>query len=127
MNENEQKVLYALCNGDITFSEASEKLGVSKEKIEEMLENYSWVPPSERLAELVEIEMKTILHIREISRPIEFKISKTHEVLRYKQAEFIGSTTVQIPNMPIQRNIPIQTVSEVVLHHTEYNGIPYIQ
>jgi hypothetical protein len=51
----------------LTFSEASEKLGVSKEKIEEILENYTWIPLPERLAELVEIEMETILHIREIS------------------------------------------------------------
>lgn len=58
------RVLYTLCNGDITFSEASEKLGVSKEKIEEMLDDYSWVPQSERLAELVEMEKKTIKHIQ---------------------------------------------------------------
>lgn len=39
--KKDREVLNALCNGDITFSEASEKLGVSKEKIEEMLGDYS--------------------------------------------------------------------------------------
>lgn len=68
MNEKERKVLYSLCNGDIDFMDAAKLLGVSKEKIEDMLDNYTWTPSPEKMAELHEAEMETLLHIKEITK-----------------------------------------------------------
>ena len=79
MNKREREVLHSLCDGDITFLEASSQLGVTEEIIEEMLENYSWLPSPQRLAELNETEMETLSYIREICQPIELKNLKcTH-------------------------------------------------
>lgn len=68
MNEKERKILYSLCNGDISFTEAAELLGISKEEVEKMLESYTWTPSSEKLSELHEIEMETFLYIKEITQ-----------------------------------------------------------
>lgn len=125
MNKKERDVLHSLCNGDITFSDASSQLGVSKERIEEMLEDYSWIPSSERLAELCQIEMETISYIREISQPIKFRVSNTQVEFRFDQMHFVGF--VRIPNIIYPAEYPPLTQEYAVLSHTEYNGIAYIE
>lgn len=127
MNENEREVLDTLCNGDITFSEASEKLGVSKEKIEEMLEDYSWVPSSERLSKLVEMEMETLSYIKEISQPVRFRVLDTQSELRFEQMQFTGQVEAQFLNIsPLTTYAPVPCSINVVINHTEDNGIKYM-
>lgn len=76
MNEKERKILNSLCNGDISFTEAAEFIGMSKEKVKKMLEGYTWTPSSEKLSELHEIEMETLLYIEEITQ-VKNKILQT--------------------------------------------------
>jgi hypothetical protein len=66
VNKKERDVLRSLCDGDITFSEAADQLDVTEEKIEEILEEYEWLPSHQRLAELHETEMETLSYIRKI-------------------------------------------------------------
>lgn len=70
MNKKERDVLHSLCDGDITFSDAANRLGITEKKIEELLEDYNWLPSPQRLAELHKTEMETLSYIREICRPI---------------------------------------------------------
>lgn len=132
MNEKERKVLNSLCNGDITFSEASEKLGVPKTKIEEMLEGYNWVPPSERLAELVEIEMETISYIKEISQPINIKVTQSKQTLN-KTETFEISTNTGILDMlnPVFELKPMFSISgnvmvDNIISYTQDTRIGYV-
>lgn len=64
MNDKERDVLYSLCNGEISFAEAAIMLGISKEKVEELLDNYTWTPSLEKLSELHEIEMENYFYIK---------------------------------------------------------------
>lgn len=70
MNKKERDVLHSLCEGDITFSEAASKLGITEIEIGEMLDDFNWLPSLEKLAELSETEMETLSYIREICQPI---------------------------------------------------------
>jgi hypothetical protein len=100
MDKRERDVLHSLCNGDITFSEAAEKLGVTKEKIEELLEDYSWVPSPQRLAELHKSEMETLSHIREICRPINKMTINSHiakNIMRIGEIEEIEPNLIKTP------------------------------
>ena len=127
MNNKERDVLHLLCNGDITFSEASGMLSVSKEEVEEMLDNFNWIPSSDRIVELCEVEKETLSYIKHISQPISLRLS--HEGVKhiYEQMRFRGqiNTQIQSIDLPIS-NIP-QPQESVVINHTEFNGVPYIQ
>ena len=63
MNIKEGDVLYSLCNGDISFTEAATLLEVSQEKVEELLSNYTWIPSPEKLSELHDVAMETLSQI----------------------------------------------------------------
>lgn len=80
MNKKERDVLHSLCEGDITFSEAASKLGITEIEIGEMLDDFNWLPSLEKLAELSETEIETLSYIREICQPISSKhtVSNTH-------------------------------------------------
>lgn len=107
MNEKERKVLYSLCNGDISFTEAAELLGMSKEKIKKMLENYTWTPSSEKMSELHETEMETLLYIKEITMVkngiSQTQIKKLKQILKTKDMStdisIFGSMIELVPFM----------------------------
>jgi hypothetical protein len=84
MNKREKEVLHSLCDGDISFSDAADILETTEEKIEEMLESYSWLPSPQRLAELNEIEMETLSYIQEISQPFKFRVSTDQVDIRFR-------------------------------------------
>ena len=60
MNEKRNDILHSLCKGDITFSEASESLGISRDDVEKILESFVWVPSFDRISELCEMERDTL-------------------------------------------------------------------
>jgi len=126
MNKREREVLHSLCDGDITFSDAAGKLETTEEKIEEMLESYSWLPSSKRLAEFNETEMETLSYIQEISQPFKFRVSNSQVELRFDQMKFIGSVT--IPNI-VPDLMDYKPISPVIFvqNHTEDSGLTYIQ
>jgi hypothetical protein len=126
MNKREKEVLHSLCDGDITFSDAVSMLETTEEKIEEMLDSYSWLPSSERLAELNETEMETLSYIQEISHPFKFRVSTDQVELRFDQMKFIGSATIVNINQGLMEYIPMDATS-FVQNHTEDNGVEYIQ
>jgi len=99
MNKRERDVLHSLCDGEITFSEAAERLETTEGKIEEMLEDYSWLPSPQRLAELNETEMETLSYIREISQPIRSKVSYIQAEIQFKDFIIIQNTLTPI-NFP---------------------------
>jgi hypothetical protein len=65
---SQEKVLDQLNSGEISFSEASRILGISKKEVKEIFENYDGLPSIERIKELREEEKKTITYIKEIRR-----------------------------------------------------------
>lgn len=96
MNKKERKVLYVLCNGDISFSEAAELLGISEEKVENMLENYTWTPSSTKMSELHEIEMETLSYIEKITQ-VKSEVSRAQiEKLGQVQSSKDISTSITI-------------------------------
>lgn len=125
MNEKEREVLNSLCNGDMTFGEASDILGVPKEKIEEMLEDYSWVPSSGRLAELCEIEMETLTYIKEIFQPVIFRFSSAQVNFKFDQMQFMDFAI--IPNTLYPIEYPKLCPENIILNQTEDNGVAYIR
>lgn len=126
MNKREREVLHSLCDGDITFSDAAGRLETTEKTIEEMLETYSWLPSSKRLAELNETEMETLSYIQEISQPFKFRVSNSHVDLRFDQMKFIGSVT--IPNI-LYDLMDYNPISPVIFvqNHTEDSGLTYFQ
>jgi DNA-directed RNA polymerase specialized sigma subunit len=115
MNKKERKVLYALCNGDISFSEAAELLGISEEKVEKMLENYTWTPSSKKMSEFHEIEMETLSYIEEITQA-KSEVSHT-------QIEKLGQIQ---SSKDISANITIfDSMMKLVSHMTKKSTIKY--
>lgn len=125
MNQKERDVLHSLCNGDIKFSEAADQLGITEKEIEEMLDDYSWLPSPERLAELNETEMETLTYIREISQPIKFSISHTQVNLIFDQMRFRDFAIVQNILYPIEYT-PMRP-ENVEINRIEDNVVAYIQ
>ena len=124
MDDKKREVLNSLCNGDITFSDAALELKVSKEDIEDMLDNYVWMPSSDKIVEFCDIERETLSFIREISQPIILKVSNLQSNLLYEQMQFTGSLSAHIPNI----EIPIPTVppQQEDVMYTNYEGMEYI-
>lgn len=115
MNKKERDVLQYLCDGEITFSEAADKLGITEKEIEEMLDDYSWLPSPEKLAELNETEIETLLYIREISQQFRPKISIAHSEIQFNDAKVIRNAHYQTYFTPI-------STGNVIMNYTE--GIP---
>lgn len=127
MNNKEKDVLHLLCNGDITFSEASGMLGVSKEEVEEMLDHFNWIPSSDRIVELCEVEKETLSYIKDISQPISLRLSHEEGIkTSYEPMCYTGQIDAQIQSIEPISNI-LQDQESVVINHTESNGVPYIQ
>lgn len=127
MDDKKREVLNSLCNGDITFSEAALLLEVSKAEIEEMLDNYKWIPSSDKIIEFCDIERETLSYIKEISQPIIFRLSHLGSKYLYEQIQFVGPIKAKITNCELpMTSVPTQQ-ENVILNHTEFNGIPYIQ
>ena len=124
MDNKEREVLNSLCNGDITFSDAALELDVSKEDIEDMLDNYVWMPSSDKIVEFCDIERETLSFIREISQPIILKVSNLQSNLLYEQMQFTGSLSAHIPN--IELSIPIVPPQQEDVIYTNYEGMDYI-
>lgn len=61
----ERNILNSLYEGGMTFSQASEKLGVSKEKVKEMFESFDWIPSSDCMEEICEIKREVLVCIEE--------------------------------------------------------------
>ena len=61
----ERSIVTSLYEGDMTFSEAAELLGVSKEKIKEMFESFNWIPSSAYMQEIYELQKESIAYIEE--------------------------------------------------------------
>lgn len=69
MTKTEQdKILAAVLNDEITFSKAAKALNVSNEKLEELIDNYVPVPSFETIIKVSEFEKKSIAHINEVIR-----------------------------------------------------------
>lgn len=124
MDDKEREVLNSLCNGDITFSEAALELEVSKEDIEDMMDNYMWMPSSDKIVEFCDIERETLSFIREISQPIIFKVSNVQSNLLSEQMQFTGSLSTHVPN--IELSIPIVPPQQENVICTNYEGMEYI-
>lgn len=86
MCSDERSVLASLCEGKITFSEAANMLNISKERVEEMLESFKWMPSSTRIAELCDSEREALSNISKESVPTIYR-SPTFKY-NYKSIEF---------------------------------------
>lgn len=124
MNKREREVLHSLCDGDITFLEASSQLGVTEEIIEEMLENYSWLPSPQRLAELNETEMETLSYIREICQPIELR-SNAHTEIQFNDAKILQNALYPIYFTPISIGKVTMNYIESIPNKTELDVPSY--
>ncbi|SNQ59905.1 hypothetical protein [Candidatus Methanoperedens nitratireducens] len=125
MNKRERDILHSLCDGDITFSEAADQLGITEKEIEEMLENYSWLPSPQRLAELNEAEMETLSYIREISQQGVSKVSNTQAEIQFKGFTIIQNTLYPSNFAPIgnvNMNYIESIPNELVLTTGEQNS-----
>ncbi len=98
MNKKERDVLHALCEGDITFSEAASKLGVTEMEIGEMLDDYNWLPSLGKLAELSETEKETLSYIREISQPPTSKVVYARFETQFNDVVTIQNTRSSMGN-----------------------------
>ncbi|VVB85616.1 Uncharacterised protein [uncultured archaeon] len=125
MNKKERDVLHSLCDGDITFSEAAGQLGIPEKEIEEMLDDYSWLPSPERLAELNETEMETLSYIKEISQPIKLSISHTQVDLIFDQMQFKDFAI--LPNALYPIEYTQMRPENVVINRTDDNVVAYIR
>lgn len=124
MDDKERKVLNSLCNGDISFSEAALELEVSKEDIEDMMDNYMWMPSSDKIIEFCDLERETLSFIRENSQPITFKVSDLQSNLLYEQMQFTGSLSAHIPNIEFQMSLVPPQQEDVT--YTNNEGMAYI-
>ena len=124
MDDKEREVLNSLCNGDITFSEAAIELEVSKEDIEDMLDDYRWMPSSDKIIEFCDLERETLSFIRELSQPIIFKSSDIQSNQIYEQMQFTGSLSAHIPN--IGYSIPIMPTRQENVVYTNNEAMEYI-
>ena len=57
-------VLDQICNGTITFADAANLLGIAKDEVESMLDDYPWMPTAEQMRTICEAERQTLEHIR---------------------------------------------------------------
>lgn len=124
MDDKERKVLNSLCNGDMSFSEAALELEVSKEDIEDMMDNYTWMPSSDKIIEFCDLERETLSFIRENSQPITFKVSDLQSNLLYEQMQFTGSLSAHIPNIEFQ--MPLVPPQQEDVTYTNNEGMAYI-
>lgn len=125
MNKREREVLHSLCDGDITFLEASSQLGVTEEIIEEMLENYSWLPSPQRLAELNEAEMETLSYIREICQSNELRVSNAHTEIQFNDATILQNALHPTYFTPISIGKVTTNYIENIPNKTELNVPSY--
>lgn len=66
MTQNEE-ILNKLCNGEISIEEASRVLGLTNNEIEKLLDNFTWIPSSEKLVEFCNQEKELISKFMEMS------------------------------------------------------------
>lgn len=128
MSDQINAVLNSLCEGSITFSEASQLLGLSKDKVEELLESFVWVPSVERISELCEIERETLSLVEYKNRTVFTKISD-NSAYSYNATGLFEPTAnfsisvrgpMFIPSVPCNQET-------VVFNKTGFDGVPYIQ
>jgi|GEM_PF-4696088 len=62
----QEKILAAVLNDEITFSKAAKSLNVSNEELEELIDNYTPVSSFETIIKISEFEKKSISHINEV-------------------------------------------------------------
>lgn len=74
------EVFRRLSVGDITFTEAAEELGISKNQVEILFEEYEWLPSPERIATLCEEEKNSIERLHQIA------LSNTLQIVRRYQS-----------------------------------------
>lgn len=61
-----EKILAALLNDEITFSQAAKQLDVSDKKLEELIDNFTLIPSFKTIIKVSEFEKKSIEHINEV-------------------------------------------------------------
>ncbi|QLC51105.1 hypothetical protein HWN40_13195 [Methanolobus zinderi] len=127
MNDLIKDTLRSLYEGEMTFSEASSLLEVSKDEVEEMLESFEWVPSAERISELCEIEKETISLIENKNETVIFKVTD-NSAYSFESIEFMEP----VSNFSINTNTPIRTFAQcpqdnIVFSSTDDDAISYIQ
>jgi hypothetical protein len=115
-SEDERNTLNLLYEGEMTFSQAAELLGVSKEKIKEMFESFKWIPSSAYMQEIYEIEEEVMAHIESESKRIDYQT--VNRPCSYKLSTFNGSNVTPILDASIlatsvhfiQKYIPVTNI-----------------
>lgn len=127
MNNEKRLILNSLYDGDITFSEAASKLGVSKDEVEEMMESFDWMPSVSRIVELCEIEKETISQMENRFEHVTYQkaLNFTHNYTSISQIPYtVHELFRSLPiSLPVVR-YPMSQKS-LIMHMADYKGSTY--
>jgi hypothetical protein len=116
-------IINKLMNDEITFTEASTLSGVSKEKLEELMEQSHWHPSIEKLIDTSEIEKESMFLIDEIIKTKNKHPAKRQEASKYSIQSYSHHNTFRQPcfeNVPFTSEfVKVGRVS-VKIHHENF-------
>ncbi|MFA6332148.1 MAG: hypothetical protein WCX22_04275 [Methanoregula sp.] len=61
-----EQVLISLFQNEIKYSAVAKKLKITEGQLDELIDNYHWIPPLEKIQQICKLERKTISIINEV-------------------------------------------------------------
>lgn len=68
-----EKVMSSLFNDEISFSSAVKKLKISDKQLQELIDNYHWIPSLDKIKQISELEKNSIALINEVIEKEELR------------------------------------------------------
>lgn len=124
MDIKTEKVLISLLNDEITFLKATQLLKISEKKLEELVDNFNWVPSLKKMIDVSKLERKSISSINEIideERHSQLKHSSKKK-LEFSVKTYSKKSTMRLPcleNYTVGQGLFIDAVS-MSLQHEDY-------
>jgi hypothetical protein len=72
-----EQVLISLFQNEIKYSAAAKKLQITEKQLDELIDNYHWIPPLEKIQQICKLERKTISIINEVIQ--QEKLGRSHK------------------------------------------------